>query len=267
MTRTGIGLGARPWALRALALLIMAAAGLWLTTMLRSGPAVAGGGTPYAGSTGDTGQKVYLRDCAWCHGIQGQGTSRGPDLRDSGPAYVDFMVRTGRMPLLQPDTSHRAERPRYDSATISALVQYVGEQLGSGEPLPRLTTGNIVSGRTLFLANCAACHSSSGTGTILQDGTRVPQLYSTQSEQIAEAVRVGPGEMPPFGHSTVDDQELSDIVGYVQQLGPHQVKGGWSLDQYGPIAESLVALVVALPVLVLVTLLLGRRAPKRKSSS
>jgi ubiquinol-cytochrome c reductase cytochrome c subunit len=258
--------GARSWVLRASLLLGVLAAAFWLTTSLRAGSAAAGVGTTYARSTGgDTGRSVYLRDCAWCHGIQGQGTSRGPDLRTAGPAYVDFMLSTGRMPLLDPDTSPRDQKPKYDAATISALVQYVGQQLGSGEPIPRLATGNIEAGRTLFLADCAACHSSSGTGTILQDGTRVPQLWNTKSEQIAEAVRLGPGEMPPFGDRTVDDQELSDVVSYVQQLGPGQVEGGHPLDQYGPIAESLLAFLVPLPLLVLVIILLGRRAPRRES--
>jgi ubiquinol-cytochrome c reductase cytochrome c subunit len=246
----------------------VAGAALWLTTALRAGSAVAGFSAPAStsGTTGsDLGRTVYLRDCAWCHGIQAQGTPRGPDLRKAGPAYVDFMLRTGRMPLLEPDATSQPQHRKYDSATISALVHYVGEELGSGEPLPQLSTGDIVAGRTLFLENCAACHGSSGTGTILQDGTRVPQLYNTASEQIAEAVRVGPGEMPPFGSGTVDDQELDDVVSYVQQLGPAQVEGGHPLDQYGPIAESLLAFLVPLPLLVLILILLGRRAPRRES--
>jgi ubiquinol-cytochrome c reductase cytochrome c subunit len=265
--------------LRALVFLAVAGAALWLTTTLRAGSAVgstvgstlgapgAAAGTTFsrAEETG-LGQRVFLRDCAWCHGIQGQGTPRGPDLRQAGPAYVDFMLRTGRMPLLSPDTSGRGQVPKYDSATISALVQYVGEELGTGEPLPQLSAGDITSGRTVFLANCAACHGSSGTGTILQDGTRVPQLFETMSELIAEAVGVGPGEMPPFGSGTVDEQELSDVTAYVQQLGPKQVKGGHGLDQYGPIAESLVALLIPLPLLVLVIILMGRRAPREEES-
>ncbi|HEY3529692.1 MAG TPA: c-type cytochrome [Nocardioides sp.] len=258
----------RSWVVRSLGLLAVIGAALWLTTTLRAGSAVAGAGTAYSPSrAGDTnlGQHVFLRDCAWCHGIQAQGTSRGPDLRSAGPAYVDFMLKTGRMPLLEPDATTEPHTQKYDAATIAALVQYVGEQLGSGEPLPQLSAGDITSGRTVFLASCAACHSSSGTGTILQDGTRVPQLYDTPSEQIAEAVRVGPGEMPPFGAKTLDDQELNDVVSYVQQLGPQQVEGGHPLDQYGPIAESLLAFLIPLPLLVIIILLLGRRAPRKES--
>ena len=256
----------RSWVIRALMLVAVAGAALWLTTTLRAGSAVASAGTSYP-RTGDSslGKSVYLRDCAWCHGIQAQGTSRGPDLRSAGPAYVDFMLKTGRMPLLEPDATTEPQHQKYDAATMAALVQYVGEELGTGTPIPRLSTGDVTSGRTVFLASCAACHGSSGTGTILQDGTRVPQLYATPSEQVAEAVRVGPGEMPPFSDKTVDDQELSDIVSYVQQLGPQQVKGGNSLDQYGPIAESLVALLIPLPILVVIIILLGRRAPRRES--
>jgi ubiquinol-cytochrome c reductase cytochrome c subunit len=254
------------WTARLAVLGAVAGAAFALTAALHSGWAAAGPGPAYR-DTGspDVGRQVFLRDCAWCHGIDAQGTSRGPDLRNAGPAYVDFMLRTGRMPLLTPDATHQPPRQRYDSATISALVHYVGEELGTGEPLPQLSAGDVPAGRTVFLADCAACHGSSGTGTILQDGTRVPQLYNTPSEQIAEAVRVGPGEMPPFGDRTVDDQELDDVVSYVQQLGPAQVHGGHPLDQYGPIAESLLAFAVPLPLLVLVIVLIGRRAPRQEA--
>lgn len=254
----------RAWG--ALLLVAVVGAALWLTMTLRAGgPAVAGAGTTTSSSDSNLGQRVYLRDCAWCHGVDAQGTSRGPDLRSAGPAYVDFMLRTGRMPLQMPDASSRPNVEAYDSGTISALVTYVGEKLGSGKPIPELAQGDVTSGRELFLENCAACHSSSGTGTILQDGTRVPQLYQTHSEQIAEAVRVGPGEMPPFGDHALSDSELDDLVTYVQHLGPQQVQGGQALDQYGPIAESLTALLVPLPLLVLVIVLIGRRAPRQES--
>ena len=48
--------------------------------------------------------------CASCHGVDGEGVEdRGPTLRTEGRAAVNFVLRTGRMPLA--DSRHPA-RPR-----------------------------------------------------------------------------------------------------------------------------------------------------------
>ena len=42
--------------------------------------------------------------CASCHGVDGEGVEdRGPPLTDEGPAAVDFVLRTGRMPMAAPN--------------------------------------------------------------------------------------------------------------------------------------------------------------------
>jgi ubiquinol-cytochrome c reductase cytochrome c subunit len=208
------------------------------------------------------GRRVFLRDCAYCHGSDGGGTQYGPTLkRDAGAAAADFYLRTGRMPLSSVNASVVPGPPAYDDATIKALVAYVAS-IGKGEAIPVLPPGDMVRGREVYLANCAACHGSSGTGMIVSGAQWAPQLYHTGSEQIAEAVRLGPGPMPEFTSDQIDDQDLADVVSYVQQLGPRQVIGGASLDQFGPIAEGAVALFVLVPAVVLVARVLGRKAPR-----
>jgi quinol---cytochrome-c reductase cytochrome c subunit len=219
--------------------------------------------SPSGSSAGDTmtlGRRVFLRDCAWCHGSSGGGTENGPTLRSAGEAMADFQLRTGRMPLDSPDDQPESGPPAYSSDTIDALVRYVGS-LGTGEPLPTVVPGDVGHGQSLFTSNCAPCHSSSGTGMILPDGTWAPQLYGTGSRQIAEAIRLGPGQMPKFGSKQLDETDVDDLVSYVQTLGPTQVKGGNGLDQFGPIAEGIFLFFVPLPLLLLVIRLLGKKAP------
>lgn len=251
---------------RLLALLVaLAAAAVIATVLVSSGaavpPAAATGSTAApVSAAGSLGQQVFLRDCAWCHGTSGSGSPRGPSLRDVGEASADFYLRTGRMPLSSPTEKAKAGPPSYSSATISALVAYVG-RFGRGTPIPKLAPGDPANGETLFLQNCAPCHSSSGTGAIVTDGNLAPQLYATHSQQVAEAVRVGPGMMPRFGTGQLDRTDVDDIVSYVDQLGSPQVKGGWSLDQYGPILEGTFLWLVPLPLLVLIIRLIGKKAP------
>lgn len=212
-------------------------------------------------TTADTGRRVFLRDCAWCHGTDGAGTNNGPSLVDVGAQAADFYLRTGRMPLSSPDAPVKGGEPAYGDATISALVQYVGS-LGHGPAVPPVAAGDPVRGRTLFLQNCAACHSASGTGTILSTGQQAPDLWHTADQQVGEAIRIGPGPMPPFGPHQLADRDVDDVVAYVHELGPKQARGGAGLDQYGPILEGIVVLLVLLPAALLVVRLLGKRAPE-----
>ena len=226
-----------------------------------SAPATwAAGSLSSVADTQTLGRRVFLRDCAWCHGDTGSGTNNGPTLRNVGEADADFQLGTGRMPLGSPDEQPQPGPPSYDPGTLNALVRYVGS-LGTGEPLPALEPGDVGHGQSLFTANCAPCHSSSGTGMILPDGTWAPQLYDTGSQQIADAIRIGPGEMPRFGDKQLDETDVDDLVTYVQTLGRPQVKGGNPLDQFGPIAEGMFLFFVPLPLLVLVIRLLGKKAP------
>lgn len=220
-------------------------------------------GTGGTGGTRGAGRQVFLRDCAWCHGTGGTGTDNGPSLVGVGEAAADFYLQTGRMPLAAPDADVKGGKPAYPRRTIDALVKYVGS-LGAGPAVPTLTRGDPALGRTLFLENCAACHSASGTGTIVTGGQQAPDLWATPDQQVAEAIRLGPGPMPPFATKQLSDEDVSNIVSYVHRLGQPQRIGGAGLDQYGPIIEGAAALFLLLPAVVLVTRALGKRAPTRK---
>jgi ubiquinol-cytochrome c reductase cytochrome c subunit len=230
-----------------------------LATHAASGAAVDA--TMAARTTTTTGRRVFLRDCAWCHGGSGQGTQFAPSLIGVGKADADFYLRTGRMPLKTPDQRVQRGPVAYDGTTIRALVAYVGS-LGPGEPIPEVGPGDIAHGRSLFLYNCAPCHSSSGTGVIVSGGHVAPELFDTAPTQIAEAVRLGPGQMPEFTRGDLSTKEVNDIVSYVRELGPKQNIGGNGLDQYGPIAEMLFVFLVPIPILLGVIRLLGKKAPK-----
>ncbi len=253
-----------------LLLLVLGAAAAGVATLSGSvgaPPAVARGlaATDNTHGTGlvAEGQQVFLKDCAWCHGKKAVGTQNGPSLREVGAADVDFYLKTGRMPLASPDSPVRPGSPSYSSHTIKALVAYVGSLApGKGEKVPTLGPGDPQHGRSLFLYNCAPCHSSSGTGMIVAGGEFAPELYNTKPTQVAEAIRVGPGPMPEFTHKELSDKDMHDIVSYVGQLGPQQDIGGNGLDEFGPIAEMLFALLVLVPALVVVIRLMGKKAPK-----
>jgi ubiquinol-cytochrome c reductase cytochrome c subunit len=230
--------------------------------------------------TGDP-RTIFLRDCATCHAADGTGTVHGPSLVGVGRASVDYWVSTGRMPLLGgtdrppksrdqipppgqvlPDTfaPDRRHSVLYAPEVISALVDYVAGLTGPGPDIPRVNGQSGVLGRglELFQEQCAACHAWGGDGGALLH-REAPSLHRATPVQIAEAIRIGPGNMPAFGPAAISDADLQSVVSYVTYLNHPKDRGGNPLWHLGPVSEGLVAWVLGMLLLLLVVRLIGER--------
>jgi ubiquinol-cytochrome c reductase cytochrome c subunit len=229
------------------------------------------------GHAGDTGKVLYLRDCAWCHGAQAEGSPRAPDLRSGtkGPADVDFVLRTRRMPLRKPDDPMRrgAATTEYSDRDREAIVEYLAGLGQAGPGIPPLSPNpqSLSRGADLYLANCAACHSSTGIGGTLSAAQRsgapdtggpetfAPAITSSTRVEVAEAIRVGPGTMPVFGPKTLTDDDVDAIAAYVKYLGRTADPGGLALGHIGPVTEGAVGWLIGLGLLIAVTRWIGTR--------
>jgi ubiquinol-cytochrome c reductase cytochrome c subunit len=229
--------------------------------------AVTAGGATLAGAPGDdeaaleAGQRLYVSDCASCHGFDGRGRpGQGPSITSAGAAGAHFYLSTGRMPMATVDDQSRRKPVKYDEEEIAALVAYVAS-LGDGPPIPDLDFDDVdlAAGNTLYRENCAACHNSAGSGGALGEQTFAPSLFSATALQTAEAARVGPGAMPEFSEGTLSDEELEDLVAYVQYLHDPDDRGGAPLGRVGPIPEGFVAWSLGLGGMLLVARWIGSR--------
>jgi len=206
---------------------------------------------------------IYLRDCATCHAADGHGSARGPSILTSGRAGVDFYLTTGRMPLDKPTDAVERHAPRYDPLTIRALVDYVATLPGfSGPDTPdvNLRDASVPQGGVIYRLNCAACHAWSGRGGALLN-RESPPLDRATPTQVAQAVRVGPGNMPVFGDAAIDAQGLDNVVAYTEAI-THDPKdrGGFPLWHLGPLPEGALAVFVGLGILLVFARLIGTRA-------
>ncbi len=209
----------------------------------------------------DLGRRLYVSDCASCHGVDGRGVEGGgPSLEDAGEAGAYFYITSGRMPMDDVAGQSRRKPVTYDEREIEALIDHVAS-LGDGPPLPELDEdeADLVRGNVLYSANCAACHNSAGSGGALGQGVYAPELYPATPLQVAAAVRVGPGAMPAFGEGALDEEELSDLVAYTEFLDDPVDRGGAPLGRVGPVPEGLVAWVVGLGLLLLAVRWIGTR--------
>lgn len=228
--------------------------------------------------------RIYARDCASCHGTTGQGTNRGPSLVGVGRASIDYYLSTGRMPIpdgapwlpltsdAQPDIEDRTAiptrgDPRYPPPVIRALVDHVALLTGGGGPdIPDVRTDPALLGEggRLYRLYCAACHAWSGGGGPLYRRL-APSLQPSTPTQAAEAMLIGPGEMPEFSSELLTEEEVNAIVSYVDFLDDRPAPGGFPIWYLGSVGEGLVAAVVGLGALVLVALVITGRSPRRRS--
>jgi ubiquinol-cytochrome c reductase cytochrome c subunit len=207
--------------------------------------------------------KIYLRDCATCHGADAHGTSFGPSIEGQGRASVYFWVSTGRMPIQYADQRIARREPAYPPDVIDRLVDYVATLAGGGGPdIPHVGPGDVANGLHLFGLECASCHAWSGSGSIIYNG-KVPTVVPATPAQVASAVRIGPGEMPAFGPAAFDQQQLNDLVAFVGSLKHKDDHGGYGLFHRGPTTEGAAALVLGLGAMLLAIGWIGTKARPR----
>ena len=208
------------------------------------------------------GESLYELRCSSCHGLVLQGGPDAPPLIGKSAADVDFMLQTGRMPAAAPGQQYVDVKPQLSQPDILAIVSYVSSRGHGPVQLPRLASGNAAHGRAIFAENCQQCHGVSAHGASVGYANIAPSLMHTRPEQIAEAVRVGPGEMPQFGPDVMTDANLDDLVsfvGFLQHEKRSYNQGGLQLANVGPVAEGFVAWVFGLGALVLFVRAIGSK--------
>lgn len=249
--------------------------GGWLCVLaIVGGAVIAFGGAPGPGTRDPVAREtvataaeaipaaaLYTQSCASCHGPQGEGTAAGPSLVGVGAASVDFYLRTGRMPLGAPEQRPVRQDPIFSEAEIAALVEYVAAfGAGEGPGIPTVRGGGDVGrGYELYTANCAACHAATGAGNAVGGGFAAVGLGDATEREIAEAMIVGPGVMPPFAF---EDEDAEAIIAYIRFLRTAPTPGGAPIGGTGPVAEGFVAVVIGLVGLVLIARFAGsQRSP------
>ena len=250
----------RPAAILILLLLGLVATG-GLYSLLAPKPAQAA-----AAADGDIaeGRKLFLANCATCHGAQGLGALGGPSLAGVGAASVDFQVGTGRMP----PTGSIIQGPRkgdlkFTPAQIASLAAYVAS-LGPGPPIPdeRFTRGdgNAAHGFELFRVNCAMCHNFAGSGGALSRGKFAPSLRNVTGKHMYEAMVTGPQSMPVFNDQNLSPRDKNDIITYMHDLDRDQNPGGMNLGNLGPVSEGMFVWVFLLGAMIAAAVWLGSKA-------
>ena len=179
------------------------------------------------GGDASLGAQLYASSCAQCHAADGRGaevagTGRmAPALagRDLGTAYVDLVLRTGRMPPPEENPfDNQARQVVFDEEERAAIVAYTAQQFGLEQNIDPPPPGDPARGQDVYATNCAACHGSTGAGGVAGGGAWTPALTHYDDVTIWEAIRVGPFQMPAFDVEQISDQEAGDVAAFLDEV-------------------------------------------------
>lgn len=198
------------------------------------------------------GANLYQTSCATCHGATMDGSANAPSLHGVGMAALDFYLTTGRMPAAVPwlQVSHRGAQ--LGDGEIAAIEHYLAPTVGDPQIPMVIANGNLVHGRELYDLNCQQCHASEGGGGALGGLDWVPSLHKATITQVAEAVRVGPGEMPQFGEHQLSQSDLNDVASYVMTFRTDQTAGAPPFRSTGPIPEGAIGWMTVIVLVIFV---------------
>lgn len=211
----------------------------------------------------DEGRKLFLANCATCHGTNSEGTEAGPSLIGVGAASVDFQVGTGRMPGQASGVQLRKKPVQFTEEQITAMAVYVAS-LAPGPALPDEqyldNTGDANHGSMLFRINCAMCHNAVGAGGALTEGKFAPGLEGVTEKHIYEAMVTGPQNMPVFSDANLSPEDKEDIITYLKYVEDNDSVGGFELGSIGPVAEGLFIWIFGFGFIIAITVWLTSRA-------
>lgn len=208
----------------------------------------------------DLGAQLYSQACAQCHAADGSGVivsgtdRRAPALAgrpEVTAAYVDLVLRTGRMPPPADPFDNQPRQVAYTDDERLAIVAWTVQQFDLEYDIPEVPEGDAGAGQRVYAANCAQCHGSTGAGGVAGAGAWTPNVNQYDAVTIAEAIRVGPFQMPAFGPQQISDQEMGDVAAFLEEVR-HEEGTPVGLVELNPVfASGFVALLAIVMILSL----------------
>ena len=218
--------------------------------------------TTYTAQEVQEGEKLFVANCATCHGLGASGTNAGPSLAGVGAAAVDFQVGTGRMPMQMQGPQAKQKPQQFTTAQTREMAAYVAT-LGDGPAIPEEQYldggGDAAVGGELFRVNCAMCHNAAAAGGALTRGKFAPPLAGVENSHIYSAMVTGPQNMPVFNDANISPDGKRDIITFLNTIENQGNPGGAKLGSLGPVSEGLFLWTAVLGVIIGFTIWLTSR--------
>ena len=167
------------------------------------------------------GERLFLANCAQCHGSDAGGGKGFPNLRDNDweyggdPVSIKQSITNGRNGIMPPFG------PVLGDNGVKNVAHYVRSL--SGLPADGL---RVQIGRAIFMQNCAACHGADGKGNQQIGAPNLTDqiwLYGGTEATIVETITKGRGEASaitrmPAHKDLLDEGKIHLLTAYVWGL-------------------------------------------------
>ena len=163
-----------------------------------------------------TGNRLFVNNCAVCHGSDARGAPGFPNLRDTEwlyggtPEAIKQSITNGRSGTMV------AWGPILGEEGVKEVVAYVQQLSGQ-------TAGNelAVAGQQKFAMYCVACHGPNGKGNPLlgaPDLTNNIWLYGGNVKALTETITNGRNGKMPAHKDLLNADKIHVLTAYVYSL-------------------------------------------------
>jgi cytochrome c oxidase cbb3-type subunit 3 len=155
------------------------------------------------------GERIFLNNCAQCHGSDAGGAKGFPNLRDGDwlyggePAKIVESITHGRMGVMPPQGAALGEEG------VRNVVAYVRSLSGlTADPL------KAQLGKEKFAASCAACHGADGKGNPAVGAPNLTdKVWLHGSTEVAITETVTKGRNMNASEGTLAMPAFNDVLG------------------------------------------------------
>ncbi|WP_210562414.1 c-type cytochrome [Psychrosphaera aestuarii] len=165
------------------------------------------------------GQRLYLQNCALCHGSDARGSTGFPNLRDNDWLYGDS-PETIKETLLY---GRKAAMPAWEAALgdqgIEEMTAYVLKLAG------RKVNDKLADAGEAKFGMCAACHGPDGKGSLAHNLpfgapnlTDNIWLYGGSKKAVEETLRYGRNGVMPAWKDVLGEDKVHVISAYIYNI-------------------------------------------------
>lgn len=167
------------------------------------------------------GGRLFLQNCAQCHGSDARGGKGFPNLTDKGWLYggelaaIKTSIMHGRKGMMPP----KGGLPITDEE-VPALAEYVVKLSGRDHDAALAAQGQMA-----FMKGCFACHGMDGSGNPLLGAPNLTDeawLYGGSRGAIEESIVQGRSGVMPAWKEILGEEKVHVIAAYVYSLSQEE---------------------------------------------
>ena len=168
----------------------------------------------------NVGKRLFIQNCAQCHGSDARGSKGFPNLADNSWLYggdlatIKTSIMNGRNGMMPP----KGGLPIADSE-LPGLAEYLFELSGR-----KFDAKLAAEGKASFMKGCFACHGMDGTGNKFMGAPDLADkawLYGGSRKSIIESIKHGRSGTMPAWKDVLGEEKVHVITAYVYSLS-HQ---------------------------------------------